>query len=82
MPSLGLLLEYPIFDSYNAKVATANAGLKESDAEYRLPIDFERHREEIEKFKQEWIYSRMRMAEERLEMCELLIAIRPSFLTF
>jgi tRNA pseudouridine38-40 synthase len=82
MPSLGLLLEYPIFDSYNLKVAKANAGLKETDADHRPLIDFELHREEIERFKQVWIYSRMRTSEERLEMCVVLCIDTPMTNTF
>ncbi|EKM50013.1 uncharacterized protein PHACADRAFT_153289 [Phanerochaete carnosa HHB-10118-sp] len=63
MPALGLLLEYPIFDSYNKKIEGTNASLKLDDPEYRLPIDFEIHREKIEKFKQGFIYSRMHSIE-------------------
>ena len=68
MPSLGLLLEYPIFESYNARVAKANTGLKGTDTEFRPPIDFEVHAEKIEAFKDVWIYDRMRASEEKLEM--------------
>lgn len=63
MPALGLLLEYPIFDNYNKKIAASNAKLKPEDPEYREPIDFEVHREKIEQFKQDFIYSRMRSIE-------------------
>lgn len=65
MPALGLLLEYPIFDSYNRKVAESTAQLQPTDPEYRNPIDFEVHREKIDAFKQEHIYSRMRSIEEQ-----------------
>lgn len=65
MPALGLLLEYPIFESYNKRIASTNGNLQPTDPEYRPPIDFEVHREAIEQFKQEHIYSRMRTIESR-----------------
>jgi tRNA pseudouridine38-40 synthase len=66
MPALGLLLEYPIFESYNKRVAEAASDkLQPSDADYRAPIDFEVYREKIDAFKQEHIYSRMRAIEEQ-----------------
>lgn len=69
MPSLGLLLEYPIFNSYNDRIAsTVNQNLQPSDAEYRFPIDFEVHRAAIDEFKQEQIYTRMRTSEDRSEV--------------
>ncbi|EPQ56520.1 pseudouridine synthase [Gloeophyllum trabeum ATCC 11539] len=63
MPSLGLLLEYPIFDGYNRRVAPVNQGHQPGDAEYRPPIDFEVHRAEIDAFKQEFIYKGIREIE-------------------
>lgn len=68
MPSLGLLLEQPIFESYNRKVGNVNEGLSPEDVEFRPLIDFEIHREEIEKFKQTYIYDRMRDAEDQKAM--------------
>ena len=65
MPSLGLLLEYPIFDSYNNRMAAINKELTPADAEYRPPIDFGVHTETIERFKDAYIYSRMRDIEDR-----------------
>lgn len=65
MPALGLLLEYPIFETYNARVANANEGLDPSDDKYRSPIDFEIHRARIDAFKQEYIYENMRAIEDR-----------------
>ncbi|KAJ7066326.1 pseudouridine synthase [Mycena amicta] len=67
MPALGLLLEQPIFDSYNTRVGNANEQLKEGEADndYRPPVDFEKHKAEMEAFKEEWIYRNMRMVEER-----------------
>jgi tRNA pseudouridine38-40 synthase len=64
-PALGLLLEQPLFESYNRRVADINAKLEgEEDPTYRPAIDFERHRTTIDQFKQEQIYSRMRTQEE------------------
>ena len=65
MPALGLLLEYPIFESYNRRVAETNGKLDISDPEHRDPVDFEVYREKIDAFKQEHIYSRMRSIEEQ-----------------
>ncbi|TCD67975.1 tRNA pseudouridine synthase 1 [Steccherinum ochraceum] len=64
MPALGLLLEYPIFDSYNRKIAADNEKMSPTDPNFRQPIDFEAHREAIEQFKQEWIYTRVRATEQ------------------
>jgi len=64
MPSLGLLLEHPIFGSYNNKVAKVNENLQPTDAGYRPPIDFEIHRDAINDFKQKHIYDNMRAIED------------------
>ncbi|KIW73818.1 tRNA pseudouridine(38-40) synthase [Phialophora macrospora] len=55
-PSLGLLLERPVFDSYN-KRATDSLG--------KLPIDFDKFKDEMDRFKQEQIYERMYRDEEK-----------------
>ena len=70
MPSLGLLLENPIFESYNNRVEKANEQkeLEPSHPDYRAPIDFDRHTEEMQKFKEEFIYNRMREAEDKLQV--------------
>ncbi|KAJ7464571.1 pseudouridine synthase [Mycena latifolia] len=65
MPALGLLLEEPIFDSYNARVARINEKLTPEHADYRPPIDFASHREAIAAFKQTHIYENMRRVEDR-----------------
>ncbi|EPT01126.1 hypothetical protein FOMPIDRAFT_1036444 [Fomitopsis schrenkii] len=64
MPALGLLLEYPIFDGYNRKAAALSGNLDTSDPNHRPLINFEDHREQMEKFKTEHIYARMREIEE------------------
>jgi tRNA pseudouridine38-40 synthase len=55
-PSLGLLLERPVFDSYNKRA---------KDAYSKEPIDFDRFRTEMDQFKQEQIYERMYRDEEK-----------------
>ncbi|EAU90525.1 pseudouridylate synthase [Coprinopsis cinerea okayama7 len=65
MPSLGLLLEEPLFTSYNSRVAKINTNLKPEDADYRPPIDFDLHREKMAEFKEKFIYKNMREIEDR-----------------
>lgn len=66
MPALGLLLEYPVFESYDRKITAANKRVRDpNDPEHRHPIDFEAHREKIENFKNDHIYTRMRTIEEK-----------------
>ncbi|EXJ89226.1 tRNA pseudouridine38-40 synthase [Capronia epimyces CBS 606.96] len=55
-PSLGLLLERPVFDSYN-KRAKGDLG--------KEPIDFDKFKAEMDRFKQEQIYERMYRDEEK-----------------
>ena len=55
-PALGLLLERPVFDSYNEKA------VKEFSRE---KIDFDKYQKEIDEFKQREIYDRMFRDEER-----------------
>ncbi|KAJ7022098.1 pseudouridine synthase [Mycena alexandri] len=77
MPALGLLLEQPIFDSYNTKIGYTNAKLpapappNESapHPDFRAPIDFSVHREKMEAFKERYIYDNMRLVEERDGLC-------------
>ncbi|CEJ60993.1 Putative tRNA pseudouridine synthase 1 [Penicillium brasilianum] len=54
-PGLGLLLERPIFDSYNAKASTLGRG----------PVNFERFTKEMDEFKQREIYDRIFREEEQ-----------------
>jgi tRNA pseudouridine38-40 synthase len=58
MPSLGLLLEYPIFESYNEKV-DKQSQLPTHHDEYRPKILFEIYKDQMEQFKNEHIYSTM-----------------------
>ncbi|KIV91962.1 tRNA pseudouridine(38-40) synthase, variant [Exophiala mesophila] len=55
-PSLGLLLERPVFDSYNKRA---------QNELNRDPIGFDKYKDEMDKFKQEQIYERMYRDEEK-----------------
>jgi len=55
-PSLGLLLERPVFDSYNKR---AKSELNKE------PIDFDKFKTEMDAFKQKFIYERMYHDEEK-----------------
>ncbi|KAK7008253.1 tRNA pseudouridine synthase 1 [Favolaschia claudopus] len=65
MPALGLLLEEPLFDTYNLKVARANEKVTPDHADYRPPITFEPHREAMAAFKEKYVYDNMRRVEDR-----------------
>ncbi|OJT07586.1 tRNA pseudouridine synthase 1 [Trametes pubescens] len=84
MPALGLLLEYPIFESYSRRVQGVNAKLKEDDAEYRAPIDFELHRAQLDDFKEHHIYAKMRSIEDQHGMYVPVLPLppRPIFPSF
>ena len=58
-PSLGLLLERPVFDSYNNR-AQGDLG--------KEPIDFDKFKKEMDEFKQRQIYERMYRDEEKDNM--------------
>jgi tRNA pseudouridine38-40 synthase len=66
MPALGLMLEYPIFSSYNNKVSAINKGLDEMHADYRPPLDFGAYTSKMEAFKEQYIYTAMREVESRV----------------
>ena len=55
-PSLGLLLERPVFDSYNKRAKNELS---------KGQIDFDKYRKEMDAFKQEQIYERMYRDEEK-----------------
>ncbi|KAM6497070.1 Pseudouridine synthase [Amanita muscaria] len=65
MPSLGLLLEEPVFESYNGRMAIINDKLDPSDPAYRPPIDFDLYRDQIVEFKDDFIYKNMREVEDQ-----------------
>lgn len=55
-PSLGLLLERPVFDSYNKRAQNELS---------KGPVDFDKYKKEMDEFKQEHIYERMYRDEEK-----------------
>ncbi|KAL8945643.1 MAG: hypothetical protein Q9222_007846 [Ikaeria aurantiellina] len=59
-PSLGLLLERPVFETYNKK-------MRFSGGEERGEVGFEKYRVELEEFKQREIYERIFREEERFD---------------
>jgi tRNA pseudouridine38-40 synthase len=65
MPSLGLLLEEPIFGSYNARMSTINEKLEPDNPDYRPAIEFGPYKAQIEEFKDQFIYKNMREIEDR-----------------
>jgi len=65
MPGLGLLLEEPLFDSYNQRMVAINEKFKPTDPDYRPPIDFNQYREEMNGFKERFIYKTMRQVEDQ-----------------
>ncbi|KAH6915914.1 pseudouridylate synthase [Coprinopsis sp. MPI-PUGE-AT-0042] len=65
MPSLGLLLEEPLFGQYNGRMEKINEKLSPDDPEYRPPIDFDLYRDKIVDFKEKFIYKNMRQIEDQ-----------------
>lgn len=55
-PSLGLLLESPVFESYNNMATSQHS---------RQPIDFTVHKEEMDAFREKMIYSKLFVEEEK-----------------
>ncbi|CAG8601242.1 9879_t:CDS:2 [Acaulospora colombiana] len=77
-PAAGLFLEEPVFETYNKKIAVANGKWKdaassgkkehEDDSEHaqnfiREPLDYDKHKEKIEAFKNKHIYEVMQTTE-------------------
>lgn len=79
MPSLGLLLEEPVFESYNTRMGVINEKLEPSSPDYRPPIDFEVHRAAINAFKQKYIYDNMRNVEDRYGLYVLSCIVSKPF---
>ncbi|KAG8873846.1 tRNA pseudouridine synthase 1 [Tulasnella sp. 331] len=75
-PALGLLLEQPVFQTYNEIVTRENAALllrpnltpEDVAAKVRPPIEFEAHQQQIDAFKVRYIYERMREEEQEKSM--------------
>lgn len=71
-PSLGLLLERPVFDSYNKKAAEQLG---------RQPLDFDRWEKEMTEFKQREIYDRIFREEDETARYVIILYIMPMILT-
>ncbi|EJD34606.1 pseudouridine synthase [Auricularia subglabra TFB-10046 SS5] len=68
-PALGLLLEYPLFESYNTKIeATVHSSI---ESERREPIDFAPLSARMDEFKEAKIYSEIRAREAELNIFEV-----------
>jgi tRNA pseudouridine38-40 synthase len=65
MPALGLLLEEPLFNSYNQRMGSINEKLKPTDPDYRPPVDFNQYRDKMNVFKEQFIYKTMREVEDQ-----------------
>lgn len=65
MPALGLLLEHPVYNGYNAKITKLNETLDASDPDYREPVVFKKYSEEMNAFKKQYIYDNIRGIEDR-----------------
>lgn len=70
-PALGLLLDRPVFQLYNDRMKTV---------ENRPSIDFDVHKEKIQKFKEQYIYSRIFQQEERDKEFDAFLAAVDSHL--
>lgn len=70
-PSLGLLLQEPRFGTYNEHIADENelAIARGETDRVRETIEWESLREQIEEFKREFIYSRIRAEEVKHGVC-------------
>jgi len=71
-PSLGLLLESPVFDAYNRKA--------ERDFQ-REPIDFSKYAKEIDAFRDKMIYTKLFEEEERAHVYANMLWNAPNYKT-
>ncbi|KAJ1965194.1 tRNA pseudouridine synthase 1 [Dipsacomyces acuminosporus] len=77
-PGLGLLLEQPVFDAFNKRVASQQQGSND-------PVSFEPHNEEIERFKNKYIYDaiiRSEMAERVFDSWVQSVEVFPEQYTY
>ncbi|KAF3915299.1 hypothetical protein AA313_de0202423 [Arthrobotrys entomopaga] len=70
-PALGLLLDHPVFDTYN----------KKADQHGRGHITFEKHKEKIQEFKQKHIYDKLFMEEQKLNTFHAFLSFLDNFET-
>ncbi|KAF8415483.1 tRNA pseudouridine synthase A [Tirmania nivea] len=69
-PGVGLLLDHPVFDSYNKKCQQ----FPDRDA-----LEFERYKKEIDEFKEKFVYGRMFEEEERLGLFHAFVSFIDSY---
>ncbi|KAF3906393.1 hypothetical protein ABW20_dc0104824 [Dactylellina cionopaga] len=70
-PALGLLLDHPVFETYN----------KKADQNERSHITFENHKEKIQEFKQKNIYDKLFMEEQKLNTFHAFLSFLDNFET-
>ncbi|KAK6543841.1 tRNA pseudouridine synthase 1 [Orbilia ellipsospora] len=70
-PALGLLLDHPVFDTYN----------KKADQHGRGHIDFEKQKVKIQEFKQKHIYDKLFMEEQKLNTFHAFLSFLDNFET-
>ncbi|ORY99045.1 pseudouridine synthase [Syncephalastrum racemosum] len=54
-PAVGLLLDHPVFGSYNKNIKSGKGG----SGPDRDPIDFDKYKDTIEAFREKWIYTKI-----------------------
>ncbi|EWC47030.1 hypothetical protein DRE_03792 [Drechslerella stenobrocha 248] len=70
-PALGLLLDHPVFDTYN----------KKADQNGRSHISFEPYKDTIQEFKQKNIYDKLFMEEQKLQTFNAFLSFLDNFET-
>jgi len=69
-PGVGLLLDHPVFESYNKKC---------QQFPDRDPVEFKRYEKEIDKFKEKFVYGRMFEEEEKLGLFHAFVSFIDSY---
>ncbi|KAK6517950.1 tRNA pseudouridine synthase 1 [Arthrobotrys conoides] len=70
-PALGLLLDHPVFETYNKKADQCN----------RTHLSFEPHKEKIQEFKQKNIYDKLFMEEQKMNTFNAFLSFLDNFET-
>ncbi|TGJ70135.1 tRNA pseudouridine synthase 1 [Orbilia oligospora] len=70
-PALGLLLDHPLFETYNKKADQCN----------RSHLSFEAHKEKIQEFKQKNIYDKLFMEEQKMNTFNAFLSFLDNFET-
>ena len=71
-PALGLLLEKPLFEQYNKSIKVA---IEKDDTLERDLIDFSLYQNEIDEFKQKWIYNAISKEEKEGSVFGMWLAV-------